>query len=855
VLLASALALGLALAACGGNAAPSPYDDDRARLAHCTFEPPPVRAPRPAPAPAPVQAGVGERVIPLPVGAPLGGYGARLTTLGGARPVDGRAARFATVMVPSVGLHDAPRVQALALAAGDERLVIVRADVPLVVAHALYALEQAIAPDGSMRGRVILAASHSHASWAGWLPSYPLVPGMDRPREELFRRFIDAAAGAARDALAGLAPARLGVTVVDGFDPGDAVSTDRRRENDTVAGPDGNRAGAGKDPIAWVLRVDHADAAPLAVVVDVAVHGTVTGAENLIVSTDVPGAIARALEARLGAPVLHLQGAAGDVAPAGPAGRSACPDAARCLDLPRLEALGARAAAALAPVVGATATSDTWALEVVTRSFPIGKSVTVERPDGTRLGYAPYDPARAADGRIFDEGGRLIPLIDEFNVADGALLCGEIGGSAIFPIDGLTGSSAYSSCLSLDKGLDAERLLLKLPEDVPAPFCETVRATVTAARLAGGAAGDWLLVTLPGEPTAPLAAYLRGQSPAGPERTLLVGYGSDHAGYLLTAEDWLAGGYEPSVNLWGPLEGEQVVAGALAAAALAWTPEREDPERGSSRVVDFRFPADAPVAPVVTTDHGTVPAALPALFLPDTTAAPITAQPEAQIPRAVGAARFVWLGGDPAVDLPEVLVEREVAGGVFEPLTGAHGRPASSRDGVVVLTYTPDPIGDAAPAHHYWTATWQAVPPDPLGVAPGGPFALPLGRYRLRATGTAQTATGPAAYTVASAPFEIVAAPLAGASVARDEAGLHVVAGLGGAPGLRALRDGVSDADLPLVIAAVTVGLADGTTVEATPQDEGEGRAFVALAPGTLAAAVSVDVRDAAGNGGVVAVE
>jgi neutral ceramidase len=195
------------LSACGGGA-PSPYDDDRSRLTHCTFEAPLAQTARPAPTPAPLQAGYGERVLALPVGAPLGGCGARVKLLGGARAPDARAARWAGVMVPSAGLHDAPRVQALALAAGDERLVLVRADLPLTVAHALYALEQAIAPDGSMRGRVILAASHSHASWAGWLPSYPMVPGMDRPREELFRRVIDAAAGAAADAFASLAPAR-----------------------------------------------------------------------------------------------------------------------------------------------------------------------------------------------------------------------------------------------------------------------------------------------------------------------------------------------------------------------------------------------------------------------------------------------------------------------------------------------------------------------------------------------------------------------------------------------------------------------------------------------------------------------
>ena len=45
-------------------------------------------------------------------------------------------------------------------------------------------------------------------------------------------------------------------------------------------------------------------------------------------------------------------------------------------------------------------------------------------------------------------------------------------------------------------------------------------------------------------------------------------------------------------------------------------------------------------------------------------------------------------------------------------------------------------------------ATWQAVSPDPLDADPLAPFALPLGTYRLRATGRAQAPGGIEPYTV-----------------------------------------------------------------------------------------------------------
>jgi neutral ceramidase len=843
------------IAACASNEEPpkaqvtpeTPKDP-----AHCSFELPPDPSPtKPANAPSAVLAGFGSAVLQMPIGAPLGGYGDRMEFLGGT-PVDARARRFAKSFVPSVGMHDAPRADAVAIEAGGERLVIVRADVPLLNENSVFDLEAAVAPDGSMRGRILLTASHSHAAWAGWQPSLPLMPGIDRPRRDLADRIVGSMASAVKAALDALKPASIGVAVDAAFDPDNTVTSDRRGENDEILGPDGNTAGKDKDPIVWAMRIDRADGSPMAAFVNLAVHGTLGEGSNPLVSTDIPGAIARSLSAELGYPVLHLQGSAGDITPREIQSRKACKGAARCLDMPGMEVVGSRAAALVKPLVEGIKTGETAALEVVTRTFYEGRDYRVKRPDGTELWYAPPDVE--PDGVIFDDSGKIANPIDEFTTASGAGLCGDPNAGSFAALPGAAG--VYSSCLDLERGAGIIFGLFDVPAPKDMPLCDTLRTTATAVRFSGTPSGDWLIATIPGEPTAPFTAYLRSRSPAGPERTLVIGYAGDHAGYILTAEDWLAGGYEPSINFWGPLEGEVILDGIIEAANMAWTPEIEDPAAGTSRFVDWEYPPADPIVPIVTTDHGS-PAPNASVWWPDTdvSEAPV---PAMLVPRAVSVARFAWYGGDPAVDMPEVFIEREAAPGVFEPLLDAGGRPASSRDGAVVLTYTPDPLDSASPEHHVFAAVWQPVPPDPFSHSePARPFSLPLGRYRFRAVGAAVAAGGQVGYEVASDPFEVTAAPLSPASTAlRGASSIEIQAELGVAPGLRALQDGPSDTEIPLLGPwSVELTMADSTIKMVMVTPSPSGAASVPLTEVEAQEVVSVMVRDAAGNGGVLQVQ
>lgn len=825
-------------------------------LAHCNFEKPPTHAEKPANSPTEIKAGYATVVLPIPIGSPVGGYTARAKGLiGGPNPVDKRPQRFAKSFVPTVGIHDALRAEVLALEAGGEKVILVRLDAPYVMENTLFELESKVAPDGSMRGHIVLSASHSHSSWGGYQPSLVLMAGSDRPKQELAEWFTDSLAGAINEAMAAMVPAKMGFSVQNPFDPMDEVNRDRRDDNDMVLGPDGNTAGKSKDPDLWIMRVDKLDGTPLAAIVDFPIHGTVSDSDNPLASSDATGGVVRALVHELGYPVLHFQGPAGDVSPAGIGGRHACPDSRQCLDIPRMEALGVRAAEIIAPLVKNVQTGDKAAFEIVTKTIYVGRDAVVKRLDGTELSYKAYDPEFVEpDREIFDATGKILSPIDEFNAFAGAGLCGEKNGAgAIAPIPGTAGLKPYGACLNVETGGHIIFDAFYIGDyEVGFPICDTSRTTVTAIRISGTPGGDYMALTMPGEAVAPFASYLRGRSPAGADKTLLIGYANDHIGYLLTAEDWLAGGYEPSINIWGPLEGEVIIDGILEAAKVAWTPEIEDPEVGSSRFTEWKYPDTEPVTIVTTTEHGTVAPIPPEIWWPDTAdqKAPVLAP---SVPRAVGAARFVWYGGDVAIDTPQVFVEQEVTPGQFKKLEDSKGHVVSSYDGYIITTYTPQPLESMTPDKHIFAATWQPVPGDPISLQnPIAPFSLPLGTYRFVVEGKAKAASGQTTYTLRSDLFNVVAAPLAASSTAtRGASSIDITASLGNAPGLRALKVGPSDTNVPLVGPwKVIVTFANNQTkmMDATP--DASGKASVALTAQEATDAMTVDVRDSAGNGG-----
>jgi hypothetical protein len=64
-----------------------------------------------------------------------------------------------------------------------------------------------------------------------------------------------------------------------------------------------------------LLRIEKANGTLMALIANYPIHGTVLGGENLLISGDAPGIVSSYIEEKIGAPLLFINGAAGNLAP------------------------------------------------------------------------------------------------------------------------------------------------------------------------------------------------------------------------------------------------------------------------------------------------------------------------------------------------------------------------------------------------------------------------------------------------------------------------------------------------------------------------------------------------------------
>jgi hypothetical protein len=107
-----------------------------------------------------------------------------------------------------------------------------------------------------------------------------------------------------------LAPAKLGVGW--GFSQANINRRARDLDEKTFLGlnPDGP-----VDRRIGILRIENTDGTTIAIIANYPIHGTVMGGENLLISGDAPGVVAEYVEQKTGAPLVFINGAAGNLAP------------------------------------------------------------------------------------------------------------------------------------------------------------------------------------------------------------------------------------------------------------------------------------------------------------------------------------------------------------------------------------------------------------------------------------------------------------------------------------------------------------------------------------------------------------
>lgn len=163
-------------------------------------------------------------------------------------------------------------------------------------------------------GHVWWTVTHTHSAPEVGPPGLPKVMMPERYKHDFDHDYAELVKrtliNAVKEARANLTPARLAVTT------GRSVANINRRARD----PDG-RISLGLNPEGpadrqiGLIRLTGTDGSLIALIANYAMHGTVLGAENLLISGDAPGIVTTYVEQKLGAPVLFINGAAGNLAP------------------------------------------------------------------------------------------------------------------------------------------------------------------------------------------------------------------------------------------------------------------------------------------------------------------------------------------------------------------------------------------------------------------------------------------------------------------------------------------------------------------------------------------------------------
>lgn len=801
--------------------------------AHCDYAPLPATARAGGTVTAgAVRVGVATRRIDAPIGAALGGNTSRAILLDGQGTIDARDVRLSGSFTPSVGIETIPHVKAIAITAGDETMILVRSDIIFADDTITHEVTERLGPE--LAGKLLWTASHSHTAPGSFSADYKFQVGAGPIRERVREAVIESLVATCQAALAAREPARIGIATNEDFDSEQRVGYDRRPENDALSG------GSFSDHRLAVIRIDRADGTPMAIVPIFGVHSAILDDDVSVFSTDASGAFDHAVEEQFDGEVLamHVQGAAGDIL-----GRSRAhlqfgmgePQ----WDFARNEECARFATAEIMEAWNRAgdAMQGTLAMEMVSRSVEMGPDWTTFTVRDGALAYAPWDGTRECDRQIFGpDGTTVLSPIDEFNAPGGAALCGE-SGEPLLPVarlPGTMGLGPYNTCASIPRVTRVLGPALDFDFGPGMPICSNTRTTVAAWRL-----GDYMFAVAPGEPVTQWRDEVVLRSPFPVERTFVIGFALGHNGYILTPEDWLQGGFEPTINSWGPLEGEYLGERIVELMRLAATDMREDAASGGAdRVVAPTFTDTGVPDPDRAPRAGEVPASVPMEVWMRRGAHPATGQPSPRIERVTGIARFVWIGEDPLSGTPRVRLEREVDG-AFQPVRRRSGREVEDRD--LLLVWTPLPLlNTGEPRTHYWALEWQAVGFEhgPLEDRAG----LPLGRYRFHVEGTG--------YTVDSAPFEVTAGPI-DARASLDGATVAIEARYQPREGWRLLDlEGPADRDVPVLAGPLEVVLEreGGATETLSAPLTGPGLARVT--PGAGARVTRVTVRDRFGNEG-----
>ena len=214
----------------------------------------------------------------------------------------------------STGVHDGIYHRIVAMDDGATQFYIIASDLCLFSPSLYDQVTENLKKELEIDPRnVWWSVTHSHSTPEIGPPGiYKSLLG--RSNHEWDRHYTNKVTSAllagVREARSKLAPARIGFTT------GISMANINRRAKDANGhvslglNPDGP-----VDRQIGVIRLERPDGSPIAIIANYAMHGTVLSGANLRISGDAPGIVAAYVEQKIGAPMLYINGAAGNMAP------------------------------------------------------------------------------------------------------------------------------------------------------------------------------------------------------------------------------------------------------------------------------------------------------------------------------------------------------------------------------------------------------------------------------------------------------------------------------------------------------------------------------------------------------------
>jgi hypothetical protein len=208
--------------------------------------------------------------------------------------------------VPFSGVHDKTYARVLVVSNGASSAVMVSMDT-VEVSDATEWVKRIARETGISVTNILLTATHDHnAPIVGMVDAsgmHPAGPGGAAFLAKLQEDLI----AAIKQCQASLQPARLGIDTGKSY-----INTNRDLRDGR-----GSEAVYPSDKTVWVMKVESLSGEPIAVLMNYAVHGTIIGMQNNLLTGEVTGAAERTVEQAYGDKLvaLYVSSAAGDQGP------------------------------------------------------------------------------------------------------------------------------------------------------------------------------------------------------------------------------------------------------------------------------------------------------------------------------------------------------------------------------------------------------------------------------------------------------------------------------------------------------------------------------------------------------------